>query len=1198
MLRRRPERLNREGNGASMATVNPTGTLDAAFRSLHGRMRRVAALTGVGWCLAAGLLLLLLVGGIDWRWHVDDPLGRSLLISAGAGLWGLLVVCLVIVPVLRRPRAADTAMAIERLRPHWRGALVASVEFSAANCPPAAGAPQLQQALIARTQKQLNAVDLETLVRTRELRWAGAAAVLAALLVSGVVVADPASAGIALARLTSPRTGPSWPRQHTLVLFDTAFQELEPGRVMPPAALGERLLIYVDEEHGDLPEELTLHIATAGGGRKSQPLEVTTILDRRGHQRPIGVAVLPSDARRIHVRATGGDDTRMPWHTFEFARRPAVSRFKILLTPPAYTQQEPQEIVATSGDIRALVGSQVRLEAQLDAAVSQAEFQQSGLPPVNTQLSADGRSASIDFPVSADSGGMFAIQLLSRDGLRNDDPPRYRVEGIADREPTVALTQPATDLTVTPEAVVPVRVESGDDIGLVSVALSMSQPPGSAGEQLRPLSLAQLLARKSQIETEVSVAELGLAPGRVLLLRAEAADAYNLDGRHVVRSVPRALSIVTPEEKQREMAIRQGGIAHWLESAGERQLHALEQTRALQLQFQGTERLSASNVDALRRLAHEQAQLAEELNDAERGGRRQARAILEELAWNRVRDDESVARLTSLDAALERLQDEVEPALQQALSRVVHDAAQPGVSSTAVGAALVDVERSQSAANELLDVQAAQFAEWRRQHDLTRSLAEIAAAQLRINEETREVGRRTLTTALAELGAEDREALGRLGKRQAQTAEHLRIFENRLKQLQKPDTDSPESGESLSELDVQQALELLADGAVAAKMQRAAQLVAANSIAESAQAQQTIAQELEQLQQAVRGMADPAPETLTKQVASAESEAEALQQRQSQLRDAAERLAAVQDRAAGVNELRQQQQALAEETAQWAQRLRRQRFPEPAASADAAGGRMRDAQGRLLDDELAAALAEQDQAVKELKQARTALAGLRRQLESEQTVSAWSRFASQVDAFAERQSQLLRETVRLGAEQQRKGSLSRAQLRSLLSDTKAQQQLAEDLRQVHDDPAGNPVIRESLAPTIEQMRAAAARLAERQVDDSTRALQQAAFDQLRALHDDMKVPSASTSDEPGAADASQEPVVHADWPLAAQLNVLIRLQDEIGKRATALRVVIGPSGTPDDGQRHELTDLAARQARVAGLLEQLVSTDAVLEGIP
>jgi len=289
-----------------MATVNPADSLNLAFRRVHQRTRRMAVLTGLVWCIAAALAVMLLLGMLDWLIHIDAPVVRTVLVSAGSIVWLLLAGIAVIAPALKRRRAAETALSIERVWPQWRGALASSVEFAAADCSADFGSTELQQALIARVEAQFSAIEVDSLVDKQSLRWATAGAIAVVVMSIAVVTCAPEAAGVALARMVSPRAGPGWPREHTLVLLDSSFQAMDPQTSHPPAPLGERLLIYVDDAGGNLPEDVLLHIAGPNGSRKAQRVELTTISDRTGRQRSIGVAALPTDAKRIQVRAGGG----------------------------------------------------------------------------------------------------------------------------------------------------------------------------------------------------------------------------------------------------------------------------------------------------------------------------------------------------------------------------------------------------------------------------------------------------------------------------------------------------------------------------------------------------------------------------------------------------------------------------------------------------------------------------------------------------------------------------------------------------------------------------------------------------------------------------------------------------------------------------------------------------------------------------
>ncbi|MBL8849985.1 MAG: hypothetical protein JNG89_09880 [Planctomycetaceae bacterium] len=162
-------------------------------------------------------------------------------------------------------------------------------------------------------------------------------------------------------------------------------------------------------------------------------------------------------------------------------------------------------------------------------------------------------------------------------------------------------------------------------------------------------------------------------------------------------------------------------------------------------------------------------------------------------------------------------------------------------------------------------------------------------------------------------------------------------------------------------------------------------------------------------------------------------------------------------------------------------------------------------------------------------------------------------------------------------------------MRSLLALGTTQSQLAADVAQLRDSPDGVAIVREALVTAIEHMQAAAGRLAARQLDDITRQAQQNALDQLRALCSDLNTQPTPDATDPSADPATETPPDPSSWPLATQLKVLARLQADIARHAAGIRSAVPDDLSPTDEQRAELQQLSTRQARLAELLEQLMS---------
>lgn len=1173
-------------------------SLDVAFQSLVRRLRWREAGRGVALTLAAVVTLLLASCAADWWWRLERPGVRIALGTGMLAVGAVLAAWLVVRPLLRRYRPVELAARIEAARPGWGGALASSVEFGAAGCDPRLGAPTLQRAVIERATAQFSEDDLAAVIDNRPLLRSLALALTCCLLAAAAVAADEQRAALALHRLLAPARAPEWPQRHKLELLD--------GELRPLARTGLALhfpadapaVVYVGDSRTRLPEDLALLLADAEGRVRRVELPPATIVGGDGRRRDVGEAVLPPAAAPYHIRATGGDDDDMPWHEVRFSPIPTVEQARITLTPPAYAAQPPRTIVAESGRIEELVGTRVRVEARVNVPLARSVFHRDGRPPETLSLSGGAREFAVEFEIAEAGRFAYWFDLTDRNGLRDADPPRFEVRGIEDTPPVVSIERPPADLTVTPEAELPLAIRVRDDVGIAQARLVLSDPPGSVGERMLPLPVEAPGVRDAELQTVLRISDLALAPGRQVLFRAEADDAWDLGPRHVGQSGVRSLQIVSAEEKRRELQSRQTGLAQGLQGAAGLQQQSLQQTRGLRLQWQTARAFPPEDADLLKRVAHDQSRIAADLTDQRRGVSPRAAALLEEFAWNRLDDPATAERLQRLRQDLRHLGSEVLPRSEQALDRARRftETGGPHVPEADVEAALAAAEAAQTEAAATLEALLAQFADWQRQYDLRRQMDDIAAAQRQLQTDTAAVGRRTLTRRFADLTPQEQADLARLSERQSQLARPVQRLADEIERLLAA-ADAEQS--TLTPDDLREALDIVRRGALAETMQQAGRAIALNQFGETLQAQQRIQQSLDELEQVLRGLGAADPETLLKQVREAEAETEQLRRRQEESLQKSRELADA--RAAGTGELqalRETQQELASQTEESARRLRRQQFRRPAASAARAADAMRSAADALQEDVAPAALAAQQDAIDDLLQAQRSLAELRRQLEVGRAAARMAELSALLEALGARQQHLREETGRLEAQQRERGSLSRSQLKTLRDLADGQSQLARDVEDLGETLSDAQVFHAVLTAARSDMEFAAERLAERQFDAPTQAAQESALRRLgdlRGALQESQPPARRPGGEPDSTSASADAI--PDVALLAQVRLLVRMQAGIARRVDALAAESPAGGELSEEQRAELARLAGEQSRIAALLTELVPTESGEPGV-
>ncbi len=1167
-------------------------SLDALMRGLNGRLRFLVACRGVAWTLAVLILFAMLVCTGDWYFRIDQPWLRAALalsiIACSAGL----VLRFVLLPLLRHYNHVDLALEIERLRPEWRDVLASSVEFSASDCSACQGAPALQRMSVARTLARWSASDRRSIVNWRPCRRAVGSAALACLLALTAVASDRTRARVALQRLWSPYACPEWPQRHDLALLDSNFEPLaDPGHPLHFAA-GAPVTLYVDDLTAELPDDVTLHIARRGGQLRAIPLNRVSLADAAGRPRNVCVAILPSDSQNHALRVTGGDDASMPWYTITFSPLPDIRELQLSLRPPQYLGLAEQTVDADHGSRDVFVGTHLRLAATANVPLQSAVFRRDGRPPQDLALTPDGLRFSVEFDVTGPERFSYWFDLTDRHGLRSDHPRRSELRGVEDAAPVVTIERPVADLTATPSAEIPLRIVARDDVEVTRTSLHLSDPPGSVGERSLPLSV--LPSSHVEVDATLAIADLALAAGRQLTLRAEAEDAYDLGPRHVGRSASRLLTIVTPEEKRQELLARQTGLVQGLERASGLQSRSLQQTRELRLQWQAAGAFQPADLDLLKRVVHDHSRIVTELRDEERGVARRARAILEELHWNKIDDQAADQRLRRLLDEVQRLLANVCPVSEYALDRVrkLSEDRDAADATGDIKSSLDAAAAAQSDAADTLDALLVLFAEWQRQFDLNRRAGEIVSSQQQISNDTAAIGRRTLTRRMSDLNPQDLADLARLAERQTQLSGTVRRFTEDIDRMR---TDASRIGQGVPDSSLRDVLEVLREPSIAEEMQRSGELIADNQIGESLRRQQDVQRSLAELEQLLRGIGAIDPETLLKQVRDAEQEFETLRQQQadSMLRTRSVDIPGPDD-AARIEALQSQQRLLADEAADAALRLRRQQFHRPAGSASRAADAMQRAAELLHTETVRQSAVAQQDAIDGLVQTQRDLADLRRQLEISQSATRFDKLAAMVHSLENRQQGLRQETARLDGQQRERGSLSRSQLATLRQLAESQVQLVRDAGQMEQTVADAPVLGMALAAVVADMQVAATRLAERSVDAPTQSAQDNAVRRLHELSEVLQEarPEMPPSEGTPSAQDPEDQLV-PDLTLVAQVRLIARMQADLAGRAASLTASARgmPALTPD--QREQIRQLAEEQAKLTELLAGLLDlTDA------
>lgn len=657
---------------------------------LGRRVRRLVWLAGLSWLLLLFCGGSLLLGGLDWLIHLDDPGLRCLaaiaLVAGGTWvLWRWLWL-----PLSMPLDPAQLAVHFERQSPRFQGQLVSAVQFARTTAESSehserVGSVVLQQQVMAQAAEMLREFSTHDVLRPGPVRRLALVSGGVLLLTMLVAAGFPGESRIAATRLWFPWTTAPWPKQTQLRFLDAEGVEKD-WQAHPLISRGEPLELLVDNRRGRLPEKVWLEWKTEESGIvQREPFRRTTLLigDR---PREAALATVMPLKPQLWVRAVGGDDDTMPFSALTAVVPPSLESLQVTITRPGYLGGETEVLPYGVGHVQGVVGSRVKIVARANQPLQGAKLRIRNDAPLEVTLADEGRELQGEFVIREAGLGTYWLEIRDQQGFEEREPPRFELRGIPDTLPELTLDDPAADVLLTPTATLPVRGGARDDFGLTAIRLwyQSTETPAtiplfelptradaSANAVIDPsvadesTTSASSTAQRPQVppvlersvEYVWQIADLKPTLGQKIPFRLEGLDAYDLGLPHIGKSQTRTITIVSDDEKRSELSGRISELADTLRELTVQQDQLRTQATELKTQLDAVGELRPSDMDLLRRLEMDQRQAASRLANPTSGLVNTAEQILREGAANQVADPEVQRRLGTMIEELERLRD-------------------------------------------------------------------------------------------------------------------------------------------------------------------------------------------------------------------------------------------------------------------------------------------------------------------------------------------------------------------------------------------------------------------------------------------------------------------------------------------------------------------------------------------------------------
>ncbi len=1268
---------------------------------LRGKVRMLTWISGLSWTILILFGGLLVTGFFDWMIHFDDPglrlvIAVTLLVAVSVMAWRQLIQ-----PLIQPLTTTFLALRIERRFPGLHSRVLSAVEFLQHQLDARVGSPELQQAVVRDALRDLEKIEPDDIVETRGVKRITIAGAVLCAMIATVVLLHPVEAATSVKRLMFPFADCPWPRQFELKLVRPDMTPVVQAPDQPLfIARGDTLELYVIGSRGRLPSRVWFeHRLDDDPKVQKEPLRQTTLRDEKGRSYEAAVISWVATRGPLQFRATGGDDETMSFVRVEVVQPPTLENLRVTVVPPPYSGRPSETLPPGVGHVQGLLGTTVTIEASADKRLNSARLRVADKPAKNLDIGEDPQKFTASFSITDPGVTGYWFELTDEAGFSDPEAPRYELRGITDSVPDVVIEQPMADVMLAPDAELPIKILAKDDLGLKSVRISYTLndettakliPLVTATEQAEPLVLATP-------EYVWKLADLSLEPGNRITFRAEATDNYNLGPEpHVGKSALRTISIVSRDEKQKELAGRVGDLLEDLQQATALQERARQQTTELQTQLNTAGELRSQDLDQLHRIELDQRQAAARLNRPADGVQSQAQQLQEEFRANKLDDPETEQRLSRIIDELSRLGREQFPEIESALTRAAKQAEDQSRSSTPVegddpksepglksepgkqpdsspartsldpaaqdpkntptgkpnaskadpakpdpakpdqgkpgvdgekpksepesnpanektapkgpagsplDSALTEAQTRQSQAIEKLQELQGLLSEWRDQRDVSRELNSLIAEQEAIQKDSTELGAQTLSKSAADLSPQQKADLAKMATRQLKNAERVEQFRKQLQQaaeaLQQRDPDAADRFKEAQE-------ELNNDG-TSGKLREAAQGITDNQIGEAAQMQKQALDDLRDLDKQLKREPTDDIETLVKQIDQVQQQFETLRKEQEELKKQTQQIAGQPnspEKTEQLQQLQQKQQELSEKIDQAERGLERLRLRSPTEAAERAQERLDRIQEQLQDpNQIDDAGEQMQQVLDDLEQVQRDLALEKRIAMERLAVEELEKIQDQLQALLNQQQGVITETERLSVELAQRGSLTRAQLKTLRDLAEVERGLQADAEQMEKSLKVAEVFSLVLRRLSRSLKMSADRLSEKKVDAAALSLQRDAVKKIESLlavlKPEERKPQANGEQSPPPPGQGQNPDEQPkpeqgqppgeSLPQLAQLKLLKALQEEFLERTQLLDSLKDKDGKLPESAAAELEDLAREQSELADLTRDVIA---------
>ena len=226
---------------------------------------------------------------------------------------------------------------------------------------------------------------------------------------------------------------------------------------------------------------------------------------------------------------------------------PIIGDITINYRYPLYSGLQPKTVYNTSGDIRALKGSEVQISAISDQPLVSAGIVFNDLTKIPFIIE---NGTTIKGALSVFENRTYVFETTDSPGMTFKDTITHTIQVDPDQFPEISISAPAKDITVNEKDAVELKYTAKDDFGLHEISLVFEQENEKKTKTLSNFSKKQFHYSGAYLW---SLSELNLRPEDKIAYHVEVKDNDTISGPKVSSSKTYHLEIYSSRQKHQEL---------------------------------------------------------------------------------------------------------------------------------------------------------------------------------------------------------------------------------------------------------------------------------------------------------------------------------------------------------------------------------------------------------------------------------------------------------------------------------------------------------------------------------------------------------------------------------------------------------------------------------------------------------------------